>query len=127
MSAEALSELYQIYEDKFGQQSICNHAECLAILRATDRMGAERLENVLQMMHDRRGTGAKFAIQNPVDRPFTVMAAKAIGGHNALLVGRCPTCQGEIGTFRDELSRREFGISGMCQECQDSVFGKSDN
>jgi len=26
--------------------------------------------------------------------------------------------------FKDALSRREFGISGFCQDCQDSVFGK---
>lgn len=26
--------------------------------------------------------------------------------------------------FRDEISRREFGISRMCQSCQDSVFGE---
>lgn len=25
--------------------------------------------------------------------------------------------------FRDALSRKEFGISRMCQGCQDSVFG----
>ena len=25
--------------------------------------------------------------------------------------------------FRDELSRREYAISGLCQTCQDSVFG----
>ncbi len=25
--------------------------------------------------------------------------------------------------FRDELSRREFAISGLCQDCQDTVFG----
>ena len=25
--------------------------------------------------------------------------------------------------FRDELSRREFQISGICQECQDKTFG----
>ena len=25
--------------------------------------------------------------------------------------------------FKDDLSRREFEISHMCQECQDSVFG----
>jgi hypothetical protein len=40
--------------------------------------------------------------------------------------GRCPTCGKEIrpGEFRDELSRREFGISGMCQMCQDEVFNQ---
>ena len=25
--------------------------------------------------------------------------------------------------FRDEISRKEFCISGLCQECQDKVFG----
>jgi hypothetical protein len=38
--------------------------------------------------------------------------------------GNCPMCRKPIdpNEFRDELSRKEFGISGMCQECQDSVF-----
>jgi len=26
--------------------------------------------------------------------------------------------------FRDELSRKEYTISGFCQECQDEVFGR---
>lgn len=26
--------------------------------------------------------------------------------------------------FRDERSLREFRISGLCQECQDLIFGK---
>ena len=26
--------------------------------------------------------------------------------------------------FRNEISRREYRISGMCQDCQDSVYGK---
>lgn len=36
--------------------------------------------------------------------------------------GQCNTCSQPIGEFRDELSRREFDISGMCQACQNSVF-----
>jgi hypothetical protein len=36
--------------------------------------------------------------------------------------GRCPTCAKPVGKFRDDLSRREYGISGMCQKCQDSIF-----
>lgn len=35
----------------------------------------------------------------------------------------CVTCGGPVEGFRDELSQREYGISGMCQNCQDSVFG----
>lgn len=26
-------------------------------------------------------------------------------------------------SFRDELSRKEFNISGLCQKCQDAIFG----
>ena len=28
--------------------------------------------------------------------------------------------------FKDELSIKEFGISRMCQECQDSIFNEED-
>ena len=38
----------------------------------------------------------------------------------------CRTCNAPTGDprlFRDELSLREYHISGMCQKCQDEVFG----
>ena len=38
----------------------------------------------------------------------------------------CVTCKGAATTFIDEVSRREFAISGMCQSCQDTVFGKEE-
>ena len=37
--------------------------------------------------------------------------------------GECPTCGDKIGSFRDTLSEKEYSISGMCQSCQDNVFG----
>ena len=37
--------------------------------------------------------------------------------------GQCVMC-GEFDlSFRDELSRKEFGISALCQSCQDGIFG----
>jgi len=36
--------------------------------------------------------------------------------------GKCPFCGKEIGEFKDALSRREFEISGLCQQCQDETF-----
>lgn len=38
--------------------------------------------------------------------------------------GLCPFCGKEVSIdeFKDELSRREFEISGMCQECQNEFF-----
>ena len=41
--------------------------------------------------------------------------------------GKCPSCGKKIDTtteFRDKLSMREHSISGLCQKCQDEVFGK---
>jgi len=35
----------------------------------------------------------------------------------------CVTCGGPVSEFRNELSRKEYGISGMCQNCQDEIFG----
>lgn len=36
---------------------------------------------------------------------------------------RCVACGGPADSFKDELSVKEFSLSGMCQFCQDSVFG----
>lgn len=39
--------------------------------------------------------------------------------------GKCPFCGKKIDPeteFKDELSKREFEISGMCQKCQDKIF-----
>lgn len=32
-------------------------------------------------------------------------------------------CGGPAADFRDELSAREYRISGLCQNCQDEIFG----
>ena len=32
-------------------------------------------------------------------------------------------CGNPIDGFRDKLSQREYSISGLCQRCQDTVFG----
>ena len=40
----------------------------------------------------------------------------------AVAESSCATCSGEAKTFRNDISRKEYTISGMCQECQDSVY-----
>ncbi len=39
---------------------------------------------------------------------------------------RCPFCNKPIkmADFRNELSKKEYRISGLCQKCQDEMFGK---
>jgi hypothetical protein len=38
--------------------------------------------------------------------------------------GICPCCVDRISLkdFKDEASYKEFGISGLCQDCQDELF-----
>lgn len=42
---------------------------------------------------------------------------------------KCPTCGADMRNpvFKDKLSEKEFFISGMCQKCQDEVFGGEDD
>lgn len=39
----------------------------------------------------------------------------------------CVTCGGEAKEFDDSLSLREYKISGMCQNCQNVMFGMPDD
>ena len=39
----------------------------------------------------------------------------------------CVTCGSKVSCFRDAISKKEYGISGMCQSCQDLSFGKGDD
>ena len=64
-------------------------------------MKTAAMENVLDdMAKELFGRGRKVAMDNQM----------------------CVICGGDANHFDDELSRREYGISGMCQSCQDGVF-----
>lgn len=59
---------------------------------------------------------------------MTRFLEQTFGRTTAITNDRClpaPTgCGGPATEFKDELSRREYRISGLCQKCQDEVFGK---
>ena len=42
---------------------------------------------------------------------------------NSIKQNICSWCGEPATGLRDELSRREYIISGLCQECQDKTFG----
>ena len=42
----------------------------------------------------------------------------------SIQVDVCVSCNGKATAFKDKLSLKEFSISGLCQDCQDSVFDK---
>jgi hypothetical protein len=59
------------------------------------------------------------------DRPFTHFAAAIVFGPKGterLQAGLCPRCGSDNKEFKDAVSRREHGITGLCQKCQDHVF-----
>jgi hypothetical protein len=59
------------------------------------------------------------------DRPFTMFAARTALGQtavNRLKQGACPMCGSTDKTFKNKVSTREHGITGLCQTCQDKVF-----
>jgi hypothetical protein len=46
---------------------------------------------------------------------------------DAVHLGKCPFCGAWIDIdkdFKDAISKEEFKISGLCQKCQDSMFGE---
>lgn len=48
---------------------------------------------------------------------------EALFGRTSAIQGdRCASCGATATEFRDELSAREYRISGLCQACQDKVW-----
>jgi hypothetical protein len=45
-----------------------------------------------------------------------------IGRAASIARNTCVICKGDASSFKDELSEKEFTISGMCQTCQDETF-----
>jgi hypothetical protein len=39
-----------------------------------------------------------------------------------IYANRCVKCEGDARLFVDQVSRREYEISGWCQHCQDELF-----
>lgn len=63
-------------------------------------------------------------LQKPdTNKPFFLMNKEA---KNWAELNRCSFCGLPIieTDYRDDLSKQEYSISGMCQHCQDKTFGK---
>lgn len=56
----------------------------------------------------------------------TLAFADQIAGINWRQSKKCPICKQDLigTTLTSALSEKEFGISGMCQKCQDKIFGE---
>jgi hypothetical protein len=74
-------------------------------------------------------------MMNALDTFKEEMAFSLFGRSRTLAIAgnQCVKCGGSVVLskdggldFRDEVSEREYGISGFCQSCQDNVFGLND-
>ena len=54
-----------------------------------------------------------------------IMRTMGFGDQVALVEkGKCPFCKKQVepGKFKDELTLKEYRISGMCEKCQNDFF-----
>ena len=68
------------------------------------------------MEPSKKSSGLNEFLENFAGRTSSIMEDKCLSPP----IG----CGKPIGKFRDALSQKEYRISGLCQECQDSVFGQ---
>ena len=68
-------------------------------------------------------------MMNDVDKFKEKAALKFFGRSRSLAIGgsQCVSCGKFNLEFRDELSCKEYSISGLCQRCQDFVFGEKES
>lgn len=59
-------------------------------------------------------------------RPIDQITSFAAMRRRARLINCCASCGTKNLVFRDEVSRKEYTISLLCQMCQDTVFGLED-
>lgn len=58
--------------------------------------------------------------ENYKEKPVDLLFGKE--RKQARLTNTCVWCKGPADEFKDELSRREYAISHVCQKCQDAAF-----
>ena len=101
------------------------------LLDATEKIGAWRLPFwqsrkffcfILDAEHPRL-YNSSIMLQPPnLKKPFFQLNTDAA---DKARLFKCIICSDDITgieSFRDELSRKEYTISGMCQKCQDGIF-----
>lgn len=64
-------------------------------------------------------------MQKAVDELFKSTTGKTLTESQDTKV--CSFCGKPATKFKDKLSKKEYGISGMCQDCQDGFFVETDN
>lgn len=61
-----------------------------------------------------------------IKNPTFFDSKEILFGGEKKIEGVCPICKKTINfnDFEDELSKKEYQISGMCQKCQNEIFNE---
>ena len=57
-----------------------------------------------------------------IEKFIDSLAPNPLGRRGSIMNDVCAICKKQVGEFKDNLSKKEYTISGMCQSCQDSIF-----
>jgi hypothetical protein len=68
-------------------------------------------------------TSRKATPKSPEIEAYLATFLGGVSRVGAVAESSCASCLCMVGEFRDALSEKEYTISGLCQTCQDSVFG----
>lgn len=60
-----------------------------------------------------------------LDKFVRSVFSNAMGRQESIEANLCAVCKGEALVFTDDISKHEYTISGMCQKCQDGVYGEN--
>lgn len=60
---------------------------------------------------------------NEIEEFIDSITPNLLGRKGSIEHNMCATCLKPITKFKDKLSEKEYTISGMCQICQDEIFG----
>ena len=61
-------------------------------------------------------------IEDTINLLFMQITNHPKNRRETIITNECMACGNEASKFRDELSRKEYTISGLCQACQDKMF-----
>jgi hypothetical protein len=65
------------------------------------------------------------AIEDYLNLLYVQITGHSKGRRETIIINECVACGNEASKFHDDLSRKEYTISGRCQVCQDEMFGYS--
>ena len=90
------------------------------------KWSANELAKVWQIVSWQTGIyGLYCSMLNGLDQFKEDTAMNLFGRSRMLAIAgkQCVKCGEQAIDFTDELSKKEHGISGFCQSCQDQIFG----